>query len=111
MDPFMMDRITADRVDHRSPMECFFSPSSVAVVGATDREGSVGRTVLANLLSDLFSAEMARTVDRQRTPMSPNTTHSLTTLSASLSSRKTVNFACRRWSTSVHSRTPACLAS
>jgi acetyltransferase len=54
----MMDRITADRVDHRSPMECFFSPGSVAVVGATDREGSVGRTVLANLLSPSFQGRV-----------------------------------------------------
>ncbi len=58
MDPFMMDRITADRVDLHSPMECFFSPGSVAVVGATDREGSVGRTVLANLLSGTFKGRV-----------------------------------------------------
>ncbi|MFM7606237.1 MAG: CoA-binding protein [Prosthecobacter sp.] len=31
------------------PLECFFQPCSLAVIGATDREGSVGRAVLENL--------------------------------------------------------------
>jgi acetyltransferase len=38
----------------RTALECFFAPKSVAVIGATDREGSVGRTVLANLLHGSF---------------------------------------------------------
>ncbi|HYL09574.1 MAG TPA: acetate--CoA ligase family protein, partial [Candidatus Acidoferrales bacterium] len=38
----------------RSALACFFSPASVAVIGATDRESSVGRTVLANLLTGSF---------------------------------------------------------
>ncbi|HEV2488470.1 MAG TPA: bifunctional acetate--CoA ligase family protein/GNAT family N-acetyltransferase [Candidatus Acidoferrales bacterium] len=33
----------------RPALECFFEPKTVAVIGATDREGSVGRTVLVNL--------------------------------------------------------------
>lgn len=33
----------------RSALDCMFSPKSVAVIGATDREGSVGRTVLERL--------------------------------------------------------------
>jgi acetyltransferase len=33
----------------RSPLRCLFSPASVAVIGATDREGSVGGTVVRNL--------------------------------------------------------------
>lgn len=36
--------------DKRDPLPCFFSPASVAVIGATDRTGSVGHTVLQNLL-------------------------------------------------------------
>jgi len=32
-----------------SPMMSFFSPVSVALIGATDREGSVGATTLRNL--------------------------------------------------------------
>jgi hypothetical protein len=34
------------------PLQCFFSPASVAVIGATDRSGSVGNTVLRNLLAN-----------------------------------------------------------
>jgi len=33
----------------RSALDCMFSPKSVALIGATDREGSVGRTVLERL--------------------------------------------------------------
>jgi len=31
-------------------LDAMFAPSSVAVIGATDRPGTVGRTVLENLL-------------------------------------------------------------
>ena len=34
----------------RSALESFFTPASVAVIGATEREGSVGRTILENLV-------------------------------------------------------------
>lgn len=33
----------------RSALESFFAPASVAVIGATEREGSVGRTAMSNL--------------------------------------------------------------
>ena len=36
------------------PLDPIFSPKNVAVVGATERQGSVGRTVLWNLLSSPF---------------------------------------------------------
>ena len=36
------------------PLDPIFSPKSVAVIGATERQGSVGRTVLWNLLSSPF---------------------------------------------------------
>src|SRR5579864_6238358 len=35
--------------ESRSALDCVFSPKSVAVIGATGREGSVGRTVLERL--------------------------------------------------------------
>lgn len=35
----------------RQPLDVIFAPRRVAVIGATERAGSVGRTVLANLLS------------------------------------------------------------
>jgi acetyltransferase len=40
----------------RTPLNCIFHPTSVAVVGATDREGSVGRSVLWNLICTPFGA-------------------------------------------------------
>src|SRR5579885_2497337 len=36
------------------PLDVFFSPATVAVVGATETPGSVGRTVLWNLISSPF---------------------------------------------------------
>ena len=42
----------------RFALECFFAPKSVAVIGATDREGSVGRTILANLRNGKFSGKV-----------------------------------------------------
>src|SRR5215472_8924572 len=35
----------------RTTLDAFFSPRSVVVIGATDKRGSVGRTVLLNLLN------------------------------------------------------------
>ena len=36
---------------HRRPLERFFSPASIAVIGATETDPSVGRTILTNLAS------------------------------------------------------------
>src|SRR5258706_585173 len=38
----------------RQPLEVFFSPQTVAVVGATEKMGSVGRTILWNLITSPF---------------------------------------------------------
>ena len=38
----------------RQPMDVIFRPETVAVIGATDKAGSVGRTVLSNLISSPF---------------------------------------------------------
>ncbi|MGD1804821.1 bifunctional acetate--CoA ligase family protein/GNAT family N-acetyltransferase [Dapis sp. BLCC M126] len=38
----------------RQPLTSIFAPKSVAVIGATDRVGSVGRTILWNLMSNPF---------------------------------------------------------
>jgi acetyltransferase len=40
--------------ESRSALDCVFSPKSVAVIGATDRVGSVGRTVLERLRISAF---------------------------------------------------------
>lgn len=37
------------RQDRRSPFDALFAPKSVAVVGAREKEGSVGRAVMENL--------------------------------------------------------------
>src|SRR5215472_12254322 len=39
-------------------LDAFFSPKNVAVIGATDRCGSVGRTVLLNLASGPFATKV-----------------------------------------------------
>lgn len=38
----------------RDPLQAFFTPRNVAVVGATEKQGSVGRTVLWNLITSPF---------------------------------------------------------
>src|SRR5579864_5455310 len=38
----------------RRDLDVFFRPQSVAVIGATDRQGHVGRSVLWNLISSPF---------------------------------------------------------
>src|SRR5271169_1387681 len=50
----------------RSALNCMFSPKSVAVIGATDREGSVGRTVLERLRIPVFRGSIF--------PVNPNHT-------------------------------------
>ncbi|HKF86201.1 MAG TPA: bifunctional acetate--CoA ligase family protein/GNAT family N-acetyltransferase [Candidatus Limnocylindrales bacterium] len=40
--------------DTRHPLDAIFHPSSIAVIGATEKAGSVGRTILWNLLSNPF---------------------------------------------------------
>src|SRR4051812_20584301 len=39
--------------EHR-PLDAIFSPRSVAIIGATEKAESVGRTILWNLLSNPF---------------------------------------------------------
>ena len=38
----------------RHPLDALFHPRSIAVIGATEKAGSVGRTILWNLLSSPF---------------------------------------------------------
>lgn len=40
--------------EQRHPLDWIFHPQSVAVIGATEREGSVGRTLLWNLIQNPF---------------------------------------------------------
>lgn len=43
-----------DVLRRAQPLDAFFKPRSVAVIGATETAGSVGRTLLTNLLSNPF---------------------------------------------------------
>jgi acetyltransferase len=56
-------------VENHSALESLFSPKSVAVIGATDREGTVGRTVLEN--------QRSGTLRRQVYAVNPNRTEVL----------------------------------
>ena len=46
------------QTEARSSLDSMFSPNSVAVIGATDREGTVGRTVLQNLRNPKFKGRV-----------------------------------------------------
>jgi acetyltransferase len=46
------------RTPQKHGLEALFTPSSVAVIGATSRPGTVGRTVLENLLRDTFQGKV-----------------------------------------------------
>ncbi len=38
----------------KNPLDVIFAPKSVAIIGATEREGSVGRTIVRNLMNTSF---------------------------------------------------------
>ena len=42
------------RTEQRRPLEAMFAPRAVAVIGATEKPGSVGRAILWNLISNPF---------------------------------------------------------
>src|SRR5688572_22612526 len=42
----------------RRSLKAIFTPRTIAVIGATERAGSVGRTVLANLLANTFGGKV-----------------------------------------------------
>src|SRR5262245_358232 len=44
--------------DPRTPLDAIFAPKTVAVIGATDKAGSVGRSVFWNLRSGSFAGKV-----------------------------------------------------
>ena len=46
------------KTPQKHSLDAMFSPASVAVIGATSRPGTVGRTVLENLLRDTFRGKV-----------------------------------------------------
>jgi acetyltransferase len=57
---------TVFRYRQRNPLNAIFAPKSVAVIGATEKAGSVGRTLLWNLISNPFGGTVFP-VNPQRT--------------------------------------------
>src|SRR5579863_6790156 len=49
----------------RHPLDSIFSPHSVAVIGATDRAGSVGRSVVWSLVSSPFGGTVYPVSDKR----------------------------------------------
>src|SRR5215475_8129475 len=47
------------------PLDAIFSPRSVAVIGATDREGSIGRAVMWSLVSSPFGGTVYPVSDKR----------------------------------------------
>ncbi|MGA8767939.1 MAG: CoA-binding protein, partial [Candidatus Acidiferrales bacterium] len=45
-------------MSRRTAFESFYTPNSVAVIGASDRDGTVGRTVVANLCNGRFQGRV-----------------------------------------------------
>ena len=52
--PGIVSPTTVFRYKQRHPLNAIFEPKSIAVVGATEKAGSVGRTILWNLISNPF---------------------------------------------------------
>jgi len=56
IDPTVMSFPSDGEPENRRPLDAIFAPRTVAVIGATERQGSVGRAVLWNLISNPFGA-------------------------------------------------------
>src|ERR671917_561173 len=50
----------------RLPLDAIFRPETVAVIGATDRPGSVGRTIMWNLVSNSFGGTVFPVNERRQ---------------------------------------------
>jgi len=50
--------LTASATPARTALQSLFAPASVVVIGATDREGSVGRTVITNLVRGSYHGQV-----------------------------------------------------
>jgi len=57
--PKIFDRSHDYLGSHSSPLEAFFRPKTVAVIGASDKPGSVGQTIVANLLKTNFGGTVS----------------------------------------------------
>ena len=53
-----MSYLSGDESENRLPLDAIFAPRTVAVIGATEKQGSVGRAVLWNLISKIGRAHV-----------------------------------------------------
>ena len=51
-----MSFLSGGETENRLPLDAIFAPRTVAVIGASEKQGSVGRAVLWNLISNPFGA-------------------------------------------------------
>ena len=58
--PGMVSPTSVFRYKQRHPLNAIFEPKSIAVVGATEKAGSVGRTILWNLISNPFGGTVCK---------------------------------------------------
>ncbi|MGO9921862.1 MAG: CoA-binding protein, partial [Isosphaeraceae bacterium] len=49
-----MSFLSSGETENRLPLDAIFAPRTVAVIGASEKQGSVGRAVLWNLISNPF---------------------------------------------------------
>ena len=54
----MIGEIEQVEQDRRAPLDAFFRPRRIAIIGATEKPGSVGRTLLSNLTSGSFKGKV-----------------------------------------------------
>src|SRR5688572_16069567 len=50
--------VPAADASQRRPLDAFFTPRTVAVIGATEAEGSVGATIFRNLIGGTFASKV-----------------------------------------------------
>lgn len=52
--PGELDSASTECMSIHHPLNVFFAPESVTLIGATERSGSVGRSILSNLIGSPF---------------------------------------------------------
>jgi acetyltransferase len=55
---WLQDPFPASRSESRLPLDAIFAPRTVAVIGATEADGSVGRSIFWNLINSPFAGRV-----------------------------------------------------
>jgi len=67
-------------MNNHHPLDIFFAPESVALISATDRAGSVGRTILSNLIGSPFGGTVYPVNPKRKNTLGLRTWPSLSAL-------------------------------